>query len=206
MSPEVSTMLADPPVPAESGAESPVGPAAPAAAQPVAESAAGEPTDERLGAMDELTREVLRFLRLVRKATSQVPEAKDGVELAAYGLLAHVVCEGPRRTTALAEAVHSDTSTVSRQTAALVRCGLLERRPDPEDGRASLLAATPEGERVFAVKRHARNERVSRLLHAWQVPEVQQLVGLLGRLNSDFEAYPGPDEAAVPPPANGPRP
>ena len=44
---------------------------------------------------------------------------------------------------ALAAAVHSDPSTVSRQVAALVRAGLIERQADPEDGRASVLVPTP---------------------------------------------------------------
>ena len=52
--------------------------------------------------------------------------------------------EGPHRSNALAEAVHSDPSTVSRQIAALVKVGYVERRPDPADGRACLLAATDE--------------------------------------------------------------
>ena len=50
--------------------------------------------------------------------------------------------EGPLRAGALADCLQSDPSTVSRQVAALVKDGLLERRADPDDGRASLLVLT----------------------------------------------------------------
>jgi DNA-binding MarR family transcriptional regulator len=166
-----------------------------------------EPPVGRLAAADDLSRECQRFLRLVRKLAAQQPTDSDGVETAAYGLLAHLVCVGPRRTTALAEAVYSDTSTVSRQTAALVRTGLVERRPDPEDGRASLLAATPEGERVFELKRRARNVRIARLLSEWDVSEMGDLTTMLGRLNNDLADYeperPAATDEGRPPPGNG---
>ena len=51
-------------------------------------------------------------------------------------LLVHLVKGGPQRSGALAEAVHSDPSTISRQVAHLVRLGLVERTADPEDREA----------------------------------------------------------------------
>ena len=65
-----------------------------------------------------------------------------GFDRSAIILLKTLVLNGPTRSSALAAAVHSDPSTVSRQVAALVRDGLLERQADQEDGRASLIAAT----------------------------------------------------------------
>ena len=54
------------------------------------------------------------------------------------------------RAGALAECMQSDPSTVSRQVAALVKDGLLERRADPADGRASLLVLTEKADAVLA--------------------------------------------------------
>src|SRR5262245_11500612 len=68
-----------------------------------------------------------------------------GFDRSAFILLKNLIHMGPSRSSALAAAVHSDPSTVSRQVAALVRDGLVERRADQDDGRASLLAATPAG-------------------------------------------------------------
>jgi DNA-binding MarR family transcriptional regulator len=141
-------------------------------------------------AVDDLGQQLMRFVLTVKRgATNFAGHNKDGIEYPAYGLLAHLIVDGPRRTTALADAVHSDPSTVSRQTAALVRHGLLERRPDPIDGRASILAATPEGERVFLDNRRRHNENMASLLSNWSEQEIHQLAVLLTRLNTDFEAH-----------------
>src|SRR4051794_35740785 len=40
------------------------------------------------------------------------------------------------RVSALAEVLHSDVSTVSRQVSTLVDLGFVRRGPDPDDGRA----------------------------------------------------------------------
>ncbi|MGH3620713.1 MAG: MarR family winged helix-turn-helix transcriptional regulator [Sciscionella sp.] len=145
---------------------------------------------DRLDMADDLGHQLIRFIRLISRVGAHFAAAqKDGVETAAYALLACLVMEGPRRTTALAEAVHSDISTVSRQSATLVRLGLVERRPDPQDGRACLLAATPEGERVFDYNRKQRDAHIARMLGKWDDSEVRELVSLLDRFNTDFEVY-----------------
>ena len=51
----------------------------------------------------------------------------------------------PLRVSALAEVVHSDVSTVSRQVSTLVDLGFVIRGPDPDDGRAQALTLTDEG-------------------------------------------------------------
>ncbi|HEX2300043.1 MAG TPA: MarR family transcriptional regulator [Pseudonocardiaceae bacterium] len=115
--------------------------------------------------------------------------SRDGVDGAAYVLLAHLVAEGPQRISALAEAVHSDPSTVSRQVAQLVQRGLVERRPDPRDGRAARLTATGAGRQVYDDHRLIRNQHTAAALAGWPAADIQHLVTLLGRLNTDFETY-----------------
>jgi len=148
-------------------------------------------TAQRAAAVGELINELTGFIRQMKRGMVRISATtrRDGVEYAAFGLLAHLVTEGPKRTTALAESVHADPSTVSRQTAALVRHGLLERRPDPEDGRASILAATPDGERVFHEHRTEHCVRMADILAGWPVADVQRLTNLLTRLNRDSNAY-----------------
>ena len=157
-------------------------------------------TDDRTGpddpaelaaAVGDLLNELTGFIRQMKRGIGQMSATtrRDGIEYAAFGLLAHLVTEGPKRTTALAESVHADPSTVSRQTAVLVRHGLLERRPDPEDGRASILAATPDGERVFHEHRKEHCLRMADILAGWPVDDVRRLTNLLTRLNRDSNAY-----------------
>ena len=107
---------------------------------------------------DEIGSQLVRLVRLIeRKQARYHAEHPDAVERATYLLLVHLVKDGPRRAGALADAVHSDPSTVSRQVAHLVRLGLVERTADPVDGRATLLAATAEGRRVFEENRQLRH-------------------------------------------------
>jgi DNA-binding MarR family transcriptional regulator len=86
--------------------------------------------------------------------------------------------------------VHSDPSTISRQVAQLVRLGFVERTADPEDGRATLLAATDEGRRVFEENRRIRNERIAEMLADWSVADRRNLAELLDRFSTAFEKAP----------------
>ena len=57
--------------------------------------------------------------------------SRSGIDRSAIMLLKTLAMHGPRRSSELATAVHSDPSTVSRQVAGLVRDGLVERQADP---------------------------------------------------------------------------
>ncbi|HEY2203314.1 MAG TPA: MarR family transcriptional regulator [Pseudonocardia sp.] len=140
--------------------------------------------------LDLLNGELFRLNRLFERAHARhVAQYADGVERAAYLLLVHLVKDGPRRLSALADAVHSDVSTASRQAAQLVRLGLVERRADPNDGRASLLAATERGEENFEIKRRRRNAAFDEMLSGWADEDRTRLRELVGRFNDDFESY-----------------
>ena len=145
--------------------------------------------DERWLVSDRLGHQMIRLIRLVERAKAGKTVGPDGVERAAYVLLARLVLEGPRRSTALAESVHSDPSTVSRQVAGLVRTGLVERRPDPVDGRATLLAATDEGLRVFQANRDRRNREIGAVTAHWDEADRLRLIELLNRLTTDLERH-----------------
>lgn len=65
-------------------------------------------------------------------------------------ILAHLTQRGPARVTALAEALGITQPTASDAAGALIRKGHVERHPDPDDARASLLHPTPSGRRAAA--------------------------------------------------------
>ena len=145
--------------------------------------------------IDLLNGELFRLLRLMERGHARyAAQQPDGVERAAYLLLVHLVKDGPQRLSALAEAVHSDVSTVSRQIAQLVKLGLVERRSDPSDGRASLLAASDKGEHTFHAKRQRRNQLVAELMADWSEADRRRLCQLISRFNDDYECFfLGPD-------------
>lgn len=148
------------------------------------------PSDEELATADAVSCELIRLVRLMDRAHAQYQaQCPDAVERATYHLLVELVRRGPRRAGALADAVHSDPSTVSRQVAHLVRLGFVERTADPDDGRATLLAATAEGRRVFEENRRLRIGRVAEMLAGWDPEERRTFAGLLARFATDFENH-----------------
>lgn len=147
------------------------------------------PSDDDLAMAGDVSDQLIRLLRLMDRRQAQYQaEHPDAVERATYYLLVHLVKGGPQRAGALAESVHSDPSTISRQVAHLVRLGLVERMADPEDGRATLLTATDEGRRVFDENRRMRIERFAEMLSDWPVADRRTFAELLGRFSTAFES------------------
>jgi DNA-binding MarR family transcriptional regulator len=143
-----------------------------------------------LGFVDELSQQLVRFVRLIHRVKAQVTaHGPDGIERAAYAILFSLVHDGPQRTSKLAEALHSEISTISRQSSSLVQHGLVERLADPEDGRACLLSPTAEGLRVFEENRKQRNRWLAKVLADWPAEDRRTLTRLLGRLNSGIEQH-----------------
>ncbi|HET9139416.1 MarR family winged helix-turn-helix transcriptional regulator [Actinophytocola sp.] len=112
-----------------------------------------------------------------------------GFDRSAIVLLKNVVALGPTRSSALAAAVHSDPSTISRQVAALVRAGLVERQADQEDGRASLLAATPAGVALLEEQRRRMGTSLARVIQHWDPDDIDRFVELFERFVHDHERY-----------------
>jgi DNA-binding MarR family transcriptional regulator len=146
------------------------------------------PSDDDLALADDVSGQLIRLVRLMdRRQAQYLAEHPDAVERATYYLLVHLVKGGPQRASALAESVHSDPSTISRQVAHLVRLGFVERMADPEDGRATLLTATDEGRRVLEENRRMRIERFAEMLSDWSVTDRRTFAELLARFTTAFE-------------------
>lgn len=133
---------------------------------------------------------VMRLVHTVGRFKQQIQAASRGEAEWAYNLvLFHLVSTGPLRASALAESVHADPSTVSRQVGALVKDGLIRRQADPEDGRASLLAATDQGLALYSRHIERRDGHYRAMLANWSARDVQRFADLLARFTTDFEAY-----------------
>lgn len=81
--------------------------------------------------------------------------------------LATLIQDGPLRAGALAEVEGVTAPAMTRVVSSLEALGYVVRRPDPADGRASVVAATEEGEALVLHGRAARlralEERLARL-------------------------------------------
>ncbi|MGN6608096.1 MAG: MarR family winged helix-turn-helix transcriptional regulator [Jatrophihabitans sp.] len=115
--------------------------------------------------------------------------AAHDVEWSSRMVLRALDREGPLRAGALAERMEADPSTISRQVAALVRDGLVERRADPDDGRASLLVLTPKATEVLVEHEELRKQHFGRLVADWSDEELQTFADLLERFTHDFTAH-----------------
>ena len=130
---------------------------------------------------------VTQLMRSFARTRARVLDvAAHDVEWTAQMVLKCLANEGPMRSSAIAEHVRADPSTVSRQVAALVKEGLVERTADPEDGRASLLVATERGRTAYAAKQEHRQRMFAHLLESWSEADAVALTDLLSRFNDSF--------------------
>ncbi|TSD95589.1 MarR family transcriptional regulator [Skermania sp. ID1734] len=137
---------------------------------------------------DKIGLHLVRLQRIRDRTLSQLSTMTKGVvDPAAYACLFRLLAEGPMRSGALAEAMYADPSTMSRQVAQLVERGLVERRADPGDGRASVLAVTEVGREMAAHLRQLRNARLDRILSDWTDDERRDFARLLGKFVTDYE-------------------
>ena len=134
-------------------------------------------------------REIGLLLRRSRAISARLArELHSDLDGAAYGLLALLQDAGPLRASELVLRLGLDKSTVSRQVASLVDLGLVDRAPDPDDGRAQVLTPSPEGSARLARIREARRARWEADLSDWPQDDIRALGDLLNRLNRIGEA------------------
>ena len=107
------------------------------------------------------------------------PELQPG----GYKLLTTIVRSGPIHAGALAAMLYTDKSVISRQVKLLEDMGFVERKTDPEDRRASFIAATPEAIEKVNEVRAADQATLYRGLRRWGEEDVRRLAELLSRLN-----------------------
>jgi DNA-binding MarR family transcriptional regulator len=114
----------------------------------------------------------------------------ESIDKAGYWLLVRVSENGPVRLSDLADEVGLDLSTVSRQMGALVNSGLINKEPDPHDGRASFLSLSARGAVVLESVSEARRAALADALTEWSDAERTTLATGLFRLASGLENPP----------------
>ena len=155
---------------------SPPPPGAPAA------GAEGQPSLDRATA-ERVSLGLIRVMKLMQALRQHAPRQHPAVDTAAYPVLFTLAAE-PQRVSSLAELVHSDVSTVSRQVTTLAAHGLLEKVSDPEDGRAQVVRLSAEGEALVARIQHTRNEWFATLLADWDHEDAADFAAHLERFGA----------------------
>lgn len=91
------------------------------------------------------------------------------------------------RMTDLAERVGIASPTVSKLIKDLEEKGFVERTPDGQDGRASIIRLTDEGRSVAAAMDSARVEALEKIMDGWSKDELEQFITRFDRLRADLQ-------------------
>jgi DNA-binding MarR family transcriptional regulator len=160
--------------------------ASPSAASPFSAATAEAP--ELLEESAAIASAVIELFRQFTGIKSRVTSSPEGDHSPMF-LLVKLAHYGPSRASDLAELLCADPSTVSRQVASLVKIGLLERRADPDDGRASILVPTELGLARVEELRVRRALTMQPVIEDWSPEDRADLLRLIQKYTKGIEAH-----------------
>ena len=137
--------------------------------------------------MTEEDRLLSVFSRLRKLALGQNPLAGSGVTEPQLALLDWIAASPGCGIQEIATGLDLTAPTVSVGVRRLEEAGLLERQPDPQDGRAIRLSLTAQGQ-ALQEKAHAfRREKMRSVLAGLTTEEAETMLALLERAISSAE-------------------
>jgi DNA-binding MarR family transcriptional regulator len=104
-------------------------------------------------------------------------------------LVRRLADSGPMRLSEAALQMCLDLSTVSRLVTHLETMGLVERRQDDLDRRASLLSLTASGRSVAARVSEGRRRLFTEILSDWDERDVRRFAALIGRFADQLASF-----------------
>ncbi|MGZ4495940.1 MAG: MarR family winged helix-turn-helix transcriptional regulator [Nocardioides sp.] len=136
----------------------------------------------------ELEHEVGVLIRRIKRVIGERARAvHPELQPASYLLVAYLAEHGPMRSAAIAGVFDIDKGAISRQVQHLVELGLVDRTPDPDDGRATLVSASEAAVRRLAEVTSERRAWLDERLADWSDEDLGTLVGALGRYNQALD-------------------
>lgn len=145
----------------------------------------GQPT--RTQAVSTLEHEVGVLIRRVRRKLAEAAKEIDpSLTAASFQILNALADFGQHRSSELVEMFSIDKGAISRQVQQLGDLGLVDRTPDPVDGRASLLRLTDEGRRRLDAVNAARRGVLGEHVSDWADADLLQFAAAMTRYNQSF--------------------
>ena len=138
------------------------------------------------GVTDQIEQQLTILLRRVQRIHLSTASGEMDIDRSTYGILCRIADEGPQRLGVLASGFGLDPSTITRQVQAMERAGLVERQPDPQDRRASILRLTDEGRAVLGHTRAHRRQRIEAVFGDWEDKDRDELARLLTKVNDSI--------------------
>jgi len=140
---------------------------------------------------DELGRLERQFGVLIRRVRRVIGERARAVhpdlQPASYLMLTFLAAEGPQRSSMVSERFNVDKGAISRQVQHLCDLGLLVREPDPADGRAMLISASPDAVRRMTAVDRDRRRWLDEQLAEWTEADLHDFVTSLARYNAALD-------------------
>ncbi|MGV9295595.1 MULTISPECIES: MarR family winged helix-turn-helix transcriptional regulator [Amycolatopsis] len=140
----------------------------------------------------ELLRELKASAQLQHLWIMQAWQNEPGLHPASAMLLSDLAKHGEARPSEVAKRRFVDLSVISRQIAQLQAAGLIQRRPAPEDGRASLISVSEAGLERLELWRKQYLEFFETALGGWDEARIEGLTSQLAELNEGLRATLGP--------------
>jgi DNA-binding MarR family transcriptional regulator len=128
------------------------------------------------------------IVRTARRLRQEGAEETGGMTATAVSALATINRSGPLTPSEIAAIERVKRPSMTRTLGCLEREGLIERTPDPADGRSFLVAINDAGRERMARLRRAKNEFLARRLRDLDPEEVETLARaaeLLERMRED---------------------
>ncbi len=117
--------------------------------------------------------------RIINRAGADI----DRVEAIA---LSRITDAGFMRVTELADQLGVACSTAGRHAANLEGGGFVNRAPDPEDKRVTVVSVTDRGIELIRRLRDVQRDLLAEALSGWDDDDLESLADLLGRLGEDL--------------------
>jgi DNA-binding MarR family transcriptional regulator len=124
---------------------------------------------------DSAARLRLAIVRTARRLRQEAAGADGELTPTSAAALATVERHGPLTPSELAGIERVKRPTATRSLRVLAEAGLVERTPDPDDGRSALLSVTPAGRERLRRLRGRKNAFLARRMRALAEADVETL-------------------------------
>lgn len=136
--------------------------------------------------VEVLELEIAMMVRALRSRNAE-QDKKQELKRASYLILLLLSKNGPMGVKLIAEKLHLDISTVSRQAADLLADELLEKKQSETDRRSYLYDINDKGWDVLTHIRYGRQKHFSRIIEEWDETEIEEFARLLHKFNQLME-------------------
>ncbi len=133
----------------------------------------------------------MAIVRTSRRLRQEAAGASGQLTPTAVAALATVERHGPLTPSELAEIEHVKRPSATRTLRGLTEAGLVDRAPDPADGRSALVSVTPAGRERLRRLRGRKNAYLARRMRdlpAGDVAALERAAAILERMLEDRPA------------------